>query len=205
MRADIQPGAILWDFELPDHRRKRRRLSELQGRNNLMILTLNRGIYCPKDRMQLLELARFAPQLAVGFTRLVTITTDDWLHSNDLRLGVGATWPFLHDPERVVQRALDIQEYTDPHNDPMIPHTFVLEPNLVIYKVYNGYWYWGRPSTADLHADLRAISSRVRFDWDLGDEEVRAAWRAGERHRFYPYDKSLHAVVSEMGVGEEVS
>ena len=65
MRADIVPGARFPDYELTDHTKTRRRLSELQG------------------------------------------------------------------------------------IDPMIPHTFVLEPGLVIYKIYNGYWFWGRPSPED--------------------------------------------------------
>jgi len=29
--------------------------------------------------------------------------------------------------------------------DPMIPHTLVLKAGLVIYSVYNGYWYWAGP------------------------------------------------------------
>ncbi len=37
----------------------------------------------------------------------------------------------------------------------MIPHTLVLEPGLVIYKIYNGYWFWGRTSTEDLHEVMR--------------------------------------------------
>jgi hypothetical protein len=37
-------------------------------------------------------------------------------------------------------------------------HTLVLEPGLVIYSVYNGYWYWGRPSPAQVRADLRAVT-----------------------------------------------
>jgi len=34
---------------------------------------------------------------------------------------------------------LDIAEDTDPQHDQMIPHTFVLEPDLRIHSVYNGY------------------------------------------------------------------
>jgi hypothetical protein len=52
-----------------------------------VVLTLNRGAYCPKDGMQLLELARFVRR---GYTRLVTITTDSLILSNDVRLGVVA-------------------------------------------------------------------------------------------------------------------
>ncbi len=62
MRADIVPGARFPDYELTDHTRTRRRLSELQG-NDLMILILSRGHYCPKDHQQHLELAAFYPKL----------------------------------------------------------------------------------------------------------------------------------------------
>lgn len=42
------------------------------------------------------------------------------------------------DSRRIVQKDLDIAEYTDPEHNPMIPHVFVLEPGLVIYKIYMG-------------------------------------------------------------------
>jgi hypothetical protein len=37
----------------------------------------------------------------------------------------------------------------------MIPHTLVIKPGLVIYSIYNGYWFWGRLSVVDLWHDLR--------------------------------------------------
>jgi peroxiredoxin len=197
MREDIVPGASFPDYELPDHTGTLRRLSALQG-NDPMVLTLNRGIYCPKDRQQLLALAAFQGQLAVGFTRLVTITTDNLILSNDLRLGVNAHWPFLHDEQRIVQKDLDIAEYTDPHNNPMLPHTFVLEPDLKIYKIYNGYWYWGRPSTAELHQDLCEVTRRIRPDWRIDTPEMRARWERGEREEFFPYGKSYQQVFIRM-------
>ncbi|HEU5389706.1 MAG TPA: hypothetical protein VFV73_27785 [Streptosporangiaceae bacterium] len=39
----------------------------------------------------------------------------------------------LPDPGRTVQQDLDIAEYTDPENNPMIPHTLVLKPGLVVH------------------------------------------------------------------------
>ena len=42
----------------------------------------------------------------------------------------------------------------------MIPHTLVLKPGLVIYSIYNGYWFWGRPSVTDLWHDLRAVTKK---------------------------------------------
>jgi peroxiredoxin len=197
MREDIVEGAIFPDYELPDHTGKQRKLSLLQG-DDPMVLTLNRGVYCPKDRMQLLRLVDFSKECAVGFTRLVTITTDNLVLSNDLRLGVGADWPFLHDPKRTIAADLDIEEYTDPHNRPMIPHTFVLEPGLKIYKIYNGYWYWGRPSIAELYQDLRDITRRIRPDWKIDSPEMRQKWEGGDKKGFYPYGKSWEQVFIRM-------
>ena len=84
-----------------------------------------------------------------------------------------------------VQRDLDIQEYTDPENDPMIPHTLVLKPGLVVHSIYNGYWYWGRPSTADLWRDLRDATREIRPDWDLGKPGLREAWEADDLSSFH--------------------
>ena len=187
MRSDIAPGGRFPDYELPDHENIPRRLSELQGEDPL-ILTLARGHYCPKEHQQHLQLAAFYPQIAVAYTRIVTISTDDRHSLQEFRASVGAQWPFLSDPGRIVQKDLDIQEYTDPEHDPMIPHTLVLKPGLVIHSVYNGYWFWGRPSTDDLRHDLRAATSEIRPDWDLSAPGLRARWDAGDHAPFHGWD-----------------
>ena len=105
--------------------------------------------------------------MEVGYCRLVTISTDNITETNEYRRGVGADWPFLSDTMRIVQKDLDIAEYTDPAHDPMIPHVIVLEPGLVIYKIYNGYWFFGRPTLEDLRQDLRAVTKKCRPDWDI--------------------------------------
>lgn len=89
----------------------------------------------------------------------------------------------------MVQKDLDIQEYTDPDHDPMIPYTLVLEPNLCVYKVYNGYWHWGRPSTEMLRQDLCCVTQRIRPDWDITAPGLREAWDAGETSTFFPYTR----------------
>ena len=48
MRADIVASAVFPDYELTDHTGKRRKLSDLQGPDS-MVLVLSRGGYCPKD------------------------------------------------------------------------------------------------------------------------------------------------------------
>jgi hypothetical protein len=99
---------------------------------------------------------------------------------------------------RIVQRDLQIQEYTDPHNNRMIPHTMVLEPGLRIYRIYNGYWYWGRPSTAELHMDLREVTRRIRPDWKIDTPDMRAKWERGDRADFFPYGKTWEQLFIRM-------
>ena len=84
MRADITPGGIFPDFELVDHTATRCRLSELQG-HDPMIVVLARGHYCPKDHQQHVELAALYSKIAVAYTQIVTISTDDILRTREFR------------------------------------------------------------------------------------------------------------------------
>lgn len=197
MRADILPGTLFPDYELTDHTATRRKLSDLQGQHP-MVLVLSRGGYCPKDRRQAELLVQLHRELEVGYCRLVTISTDSLSETNEYRSGVGAHWPFLSDARRIVQKDLDIAEYTDPDHNPMIPHTFVLEPGLVVFKIYNGYWFFGRPTLEDLRQDLRAVTRKCRPDWDITTADQKAAWERGEKKGFYPYGKSYAAVFGEQ-------
>jgi peroxiredoxin len=197
MRADIIVGATFPDYELPDQRGTHRRLSELQGGDPLVLL-LSRGGFCPKERRQHEGLLQLFREMEVGYCRMVTISTDNLIETNEFRTAVGAHWTFLSDPGRKVQRDLDIAEYTDPHHDPMIPHTLVLEPGLRVHKIYNGYWFFGRPTVEELRLDLRAALQRCRPDWDIGTEAQRAAWAKGEKASFYPYGKTLARVLAEQ-------
>jgi peroxiredoxin len=197
MRSDMIPGAVFPDYELPDHTTKRRKLSELQGQDP-MVLVLSRGGYCPKDRRQHEGLVQLYRELEVGYCRMVTISTDNIIETSEFRSGVGANWTFLSDSGRRIQKDLDIAEYTDPAHNPMIPHTIVLEPGLVIHKIYNGYWFFGRPTTEDLRQDLRAVAKKCRADWDITAPELKAAWQAGRKELFYPYGKTYAQTLKEQ-------
>jgi hypothetical protein len=63
----------------------------------------------------------------VAYTQIVTITTDD--HT---RFRSSARRSARHGPFSPTlnggAKDLDIQEYTDPEHNPMIPHTLVLRP-----------------------------------------------------------------------------
>lgn len=197
MRADIVPGAVFPDYELSDHHGKHRTLSELQGGDPLVVV-LSRGGFCPKERRQHEGLLQLHREMEVGYCRLVTISTDNLLETNEFRNGVGAHWTFLADPGRKVQKDLDIAEYTDKQHDPMIPYTFVLEPGLKIHKVYNGYWFFGRPTVEELRLDLREVLRRCRPDWDIQTEAQKTAWDKGDKAGFYPYGKTRAQTFAEQ-------
>ena len=163
-----------------------------------MVLVLSRGGYCPKDRRHSELLVQLHRELEVGYCRLVTISTDNITLTNEYRSGVGAHWPFLSDTRRSVQKDLDIAEYTDPDHDPMIPHVIVLEPGLVICKIYNGYWFFGRPTLEDLRQDLRAVTQKCRPDWDITTPEMKAAWKEGRKELFYPYGKTYAQTLGDQ-------
>jgi peroxiredoxin len=198
METDFAAGSSFPDFSLPDHTKTERQLSALQG-DDPMLLVLIRGFFCPQDREQLKALTEFHPQLVVGCTRLVVITGDDWLTTNNLRQQLGAHYPFLYDERCRVRDELGILEYTDATRKPMIPHTFVLAPGLRIHEVWNGYYYWGRPSNAELHQSLREVTREIRADWDLNAPGLKQKWDAGDKKCFYPYgSKSVEQTLLEM-------
>jgi peroxiredoxin len=197
MRPDILAGSPFPDYDLPDHTGRRRRLSEIQG-SDPMIVVLSRGHFCPKDRRQHEGLLQLHREMEVGYCKLVTISTDKPMELNEFRSGVGAHWPFLGDPERMIQQDLDIAEYTDPIHNPMIPHTIVLEPGLLVFKIYNGYWSFGRPPLEELRQDLRMATRKSRPDWDLSNPDLKISWHRGDKTQFYPYGKSMKQVWEEQ-------
>src|SRR3984957_8835062 len=103
MRSDIAVGAVFPDYELPDQDGVRRRLSELQG-SNPMVLHLSRGGFDPKEHRFLRHLVDAYLDFRVAYTRVVVISTDNQLEINEFRDSVGAQFPFLADPARTVQK-----------------------------------------------------------------------------------------------------
>jgi peroxiredoxin len=185
MRSDIVPGATFPDFELTGTDKQRHKLSDLQG-NDPMVLILSRGHFCPKDHQQHIELSTWQQAVAVAYTKIVTICSGNLSDAGHMKQSTGAFWPFLADTRNSVRDELEIHEYTDTHNNPMVPHTVVLEPGLVVYSIYVGYWYWGRPSLHDLRVDLREVMKK-RPDFDPNAQGLRDAWEAGDKSKFFPY------------------
>ena len=96
----------------------------------------------------------------MAYTRLVSVSIDRPVEQSAFRAGLGARWTFLSDHERRYLDVLGLRETTDTVYRPYVPTAFTLYPDLTIHAVYNGYWFWGRPTAEDLRRDLRAITAR---------------------------------------------
>jgi peroxiredoxin len=180
MNDKLQVGVTFPDITLPDDMGTRHRLSTLQG-DDAMVLMLARGEHCPRERQHQRELVKLWDFCPVGFTQMVSIFPNDQHDTNKMKIATGAFWTYLADDEYELQAELDIREYTDTHHtNAGVPITLVLAPGLVIDKVYNGYWFWGRPSTYQLWADLADLFERIKPDFNPLTDEARAAWEQSQ-------------------------
>ena len=102
-------------------------------------------------------------ELQVNYCKLAVISTDPPEVSAAFRTGLGASFTFLSDHGRKAIRQLDMVEVTPPdfkHGLLALPYTFSLAPDLTIHKIYNGWWFVGRPTLEELRQDLRELMSR---------------------------------------------
>jgi peroxiredoxin len=166
MPAPPAPGDAFPDLELPDHAGRPRRLSLLVGDDPTVVQTY-RGFWCPKEQAWLRTFAGFQDELEVAYVNVVSVSVDPPEVASAFRAGLGARWTFLADVERRYVDELGLRETTDTVHHPYLPAVFVLDPDLTVRAVYNGYWYLGRPGMEELRADLRAVARDLRADWEL--------------------------------------
>jgi len=165
-RDRLVSGRTFPDLELPDHAGNPRRLSELAA-GDPVVLNFYRGWWCPKEQAFFRNLVRLQDEAEVAYTRFVSVSVDPPAVAAAFRAGLGARWTFLSDADRRYLRALGLRETTDTVYEPYVPTTFTLHPDRTIHRVYNGYWFWGRPTNEELRADLRAITMAIREDWEV--------------------------------------
>jgi cold shock CspA family protein/peroxiredoxin len=182
MTTGLHVGDAFPNFELPDHRKRPRRLSTYTRPGPLdeklgfddgypLILVFGRGFFCPRDQEQMRGLVRFQSELAVNYCKLVTVSADPPLVGAAFRAGLGAEWPFLSDEGREVIRRIDILDETEgEYAHTARPYTFVLRPDLTIHKIYDGWFFVGRPTLEELRRDLREImETRKDFRYEAYD------------------------------------
>jgi peroxiredoxin len=187
MLKNLREGDTFPDFELPDENGVKHKLSEIQGANPLVV-QLGRGEHCPRERQHHRELLKFHEWCGVLESELVTILPNDLHETLKLKMTTGAHWTFLADVDLEVRSKLGIEEYVDTHHTASVPHTVILGPKLEIFKIYCGFWFYGRPSVYDLWADLRELRMKFDYNFDPLAAGVREEWerRRAERAKAIP-------------------
>ncbi len=85
--------------------------------------------------------------------------------------GLGARFPFLCDENLELTDKLGIRESTDKHHGPLpVPFTFALLPDMTIHKIFNGWYFVGRPTPEELRITVREMMDRNVEDLDFRGE-----------------------------------
>jgi cold shock CspA family protein/peroxiredoxin len=199
MTTNLQVNDQFPDIVLPNHQNELKRLSHFTQPGLLdrhlgfldgypLILVFFRGFFCPRDQQQMRQLVEVQHELAVNYGKLVAVSADPPLVQAAFRAGLRAQWTFLSDEQRTVIKQINILDETEgEYAYRAQPYTFVLRPDLRIYKIYNGWYFVGRPTNEELRHDLRAImESRSDYLYEAYDTpEVRQIripqqeWAAG--------------------------
>ena len=183
MSTQFQVGQRFPDLCLLDHTGSIVTLSELTAPDEFrlhigfetgqpLIVVFYRGFFCPRDRMQLSQLVSFYPEVVLNQVNLVAVSVDAPIVAAAYRAGLGATFPFLSDQERIAIGELKIVDNTDgEYPNVAIPHTFCLNSDLTIHTIYSGWWLAGRPTVEELRHNIRILRQKL-------DDYPHTAWDA---------------------------
>lgn len=175
MPETLRSNQVFPDFELPDQNGKLRKLSSFTRQSEAdkrygfkdgypLIVIFSRGFFCPRDQQQFRNLVKFQDELKVNFCNIVSVSADDPIVSSAFRSGLGANWTFFSDIERQVIKQLNILDETEgEYAYRSLPYTFILKPNLEVHKVYNGWYFVGRPTIEELRHDLRDVMQQMDY------------------------------------------
>jgi len=169
MTTTLQVGDRFPNITLPNHQKELTQLSQVTQPGLIdhklgfldgypLIVVFYRGFFCPRDRQQFRQLVQFQEELMVNYGKLVAIGADPPLVQAAFRAGLGAQWQFLADEQRDLIKQINILDETEgEYAYRAQPYTFVLRADLSIYKIYNGWFFVGRPTLEDLRHDLRTL------------------------------------------------
>jgi len=87
------------------------------------------------------------------------------------KAGLGARYRFLSDEQLALTDELGIRETTDKRHGPLpVPFTFALLPDLTIQRIFNGWYFVGRPTPEELRLTARELTGKIATDLDFRGE-----------------------------------
>jgi len=138
-----------------DHSRNRCGLGQFAG-DEALLLQFYRGWWCPMDISFFRKLVDLQDDAELAHARFVSVSVDPPETTAPFRMGLGARWSFLCDPDRTWLAELEIGD--GPDATCYAPAIFVLRPDLVVHRAYDGSSFWGRPTMEQLRTDFREIT-----------------------------------------------
>ncbi len=121
--------------------------------------------------MQLRELVELYERTEVAYCKIAVASVDPPRVQAAFKAGLGARFRFLSDPELRLTDTLGIRETTDKRHGPLpVPFTFALLPNLEIHRIWNGWYFVGRPTPEELRQTVREMMERTVSDLDFRGE-----------------------------------
>jgi peroxiredoxin len=111
---------------------------------------------------------QFSESTKVAYQRLAVVSVDPPRVLEAFKAGLGAPFPFLSDQSRDLTNLLGISENTDSAHGPLpVPFTFALLPDLTIHRIWNGWYFVGRPTLDELRVAAREMNVIVNPDADF--------------------------------------
>ena len=87
------------------------------------------------------------------------------------KAGLGAPFHFLSDEDLKLTDELGIRETTDKLHGPLpVPFTFALLPDMTIHRIFNGWYFVGRPTPEELRQTIRELMDKSVPDLDFRGE-----------------------------------
>lgn len=84
---------------------------------------------------------------------------------------MGARFTFLSDEALALTDTLGIRETTDTRHGPLpVPMTFALLPDQRIHRIFNGWYFVGRPTPDELRVSIREMVALSAADTDFRGE-----------------------------------
>lgn len=118
--------------------------------------------------MQLSELVQLFPAPHVAYCRAAVVSVDPPRVQEAFKAGLGARFSFLSDEELRLTDELGIRETTDTRHGPLpVPMTFALLPDLTIHRIWNGWYFVGRPTPEELRVAIREMLGQSVPDLDF--------------------------------------
>ncbi len=104
----------------------------------------------------------------MAYQRVAAISVDPPRVLEAFKAGLDAPFRFLSDEDLALTDRLGIREETDTTHGPLpVPFTFALLPDLTIHRIFNGWYFVGRPTPEELRLTAREITDIVRDDLDF--------------------------------------